>query len=821
MKILFTIILSGLALFTAAQEKTDVGIIMGNVLTAEGKAAAFATVRLTIMGDSSQVKNTITDKNGAFEFQELRFGYYRLTATFLGHATLNMDSIYLRAERYDFNLGDIKLKSATDQLDEVIVYAEKPLIENKDGKIIYNVGESALSAGATTSEILKSMPLISNDPTGKILLKGKEPKILIDDKPTDLNAQQLADLLESLPGSSIEKIELMTNPPPQYANEAGGVINIVTKKGKIGWVGKVNLSAGTRGEGNLGTNVSYRHNKISVNLNVGIGASEFSGSNYSRRQNFHTDSTNYFHTDGSYTNKNLRPNLRTQLDYELNKRNSLGVTYQGNLNFFDNTSTTQYTNLNKDQQVYKLSTRSISSDGTGYSHGITLSYGLKGKKAGETFRVIASGNIGKNEQDRDFYQRFLNPDFLPTGIDSTQEQLTNNKSRAYSLRLNHDISLKWKGSNLSTGLSYVGNDYHNTLNTSFYRKLDSTFTYNDLLSTDFNFTQAILQARAAVSFTIKTSWRITAGVIAEQTDMQFEFLKGTSADVSNDYWNVLPNLTIRKEFNKTTNTSFVYRANIRRPGIGELNPAIDYGDPYNTRFGNPYLAPQVADNFDWNLSIHKGKFYINTSLGYNRVKDVFNTVRNLVEAGKTEVTWQNISDRNEYEASVWGGYTFSKKFRMNASVGYNFNEYGAAEKLLYKYRDGGSFYTSLNYNFTATPLLSFEGNARYNSFADPQGRSRSNLRLNVGVQRKFLNKRLNVSFNIIDPFSAQQFTTFTYGKNFLLESHNQTRTRNFRLAISWQLNKGVQKKSTISDKQKKEAIEKAKKTPPVKTQPVN
>jgi hypothetical protein len=106
-------------------------------------------------------------------------------------------------------------------------------------------------------------------------------------------------------------------------------------------------------------------------------------------------------------------------------------------------------------------------------------------------------------------------------------------------------------------------------------------------------------------------------------------------------------------------------------------------------------------------------------------------------------------------------------------------------------------------------VLTFEGNARYNSYADPQGRSRSNIAMNIGVQRKFFNRRLSVSFNIIDPFSTQQYTTLTYGTNYFLESHSQARTRNFRIAISYQLNKVVQKK-TISDKQKKEAIERAK-----------
>jgi len=787
---------------------------MGNLLTPDGKPAAFASVQLRSLNDTGFKKLSATDKTGAFEINDLPFGYFRLSATYVGFAPFILDSIHLRAERFDFNLGDLRLKNRSDSLEEVIVYAEKPLVEMSDGKITYNVGESALSGGATTAEIIKTMPLISNDPNGKILLKGKEPKILIDDKPTDLTAAQLNDLLESLPGSSIEKIELMTNPPPQYANEAGGVINIVTKKGKIGWLGRVNMATGSRGEVNINSNVSYRKNKVALTITGGMGISRIKGSSYSRRENYYADSTSYFYTDGSYLNKNFRPNLRTQLDYEFNKRSSGGITYQGNLNFFDNNSTTQYTNLNNNKQVYRLSKRSIGSEGNGYSHGITLSYRYRGKKPAEVLQFIISGNVGKNDQDRDFFQRFLDANSTPTGLDSSQQQLTDNYNKAFSLRVNYDKPLKMPGSMFSTGVFYSGNINHNILNTNFLRQIDTTFVKNDLLSTDFEFRQKILQLRAAFTLSLSKTWKLIVGAIAENTHMNFEYLKGNTADVSNNYWNMMPHATLRKEFNKQVNTALVYRSNIRRPGIGELNPAIDYGDPYNIRFGNPYLQPQLADNFDWNVTFNKGKYYFNTSVGYNRVRDVFNTIRSLDAAtGKTQVTWQNIANRNEYDASIWGGYTFSKKFRINSSIGYTFNEYGANEKLLYRYRDGGSFYTSFNYNFMPTPVLIFEGNARFSSFADPQGRSRSNISMNVGVQKKFFNKRLSVSLNIIDPFTTQQFTTFTYGSNFKLESFSQARTRNFRLSVSYQLNKIVQKK-VVTDKQKKAAIDKARQSTP-------
>jgi hypothetical protein len=792
--------------------KKDLGLIIGNVLDGQtGRPIAFATLILSLKADSTKKITQVADKNGAFEFEKLPFGYYRLTITATGFANNILDSINIRSERYDFNLGDVKMKpSSTSNLDEVIVYSEKPLIENTDGKITYNVGESALSNGSSTSEILKNMPLISNDPNGKILLKGKEPKILIDDKPTDLTADQLKDLLESLPGSSIEKIELMTNPPAQYATEQGGVINIVTKKGKIGLTGKITISAGSRGEGSLAANASYRNQKFSTNHILGISGSQLTGNSYSKRQNIYADSTNYFNTESNWKSKNLRPNLRSQFDYEFNKYNQMNLVYQGNLNFFDNLSTTQYTNINRFLVPYRISTRENGSDGTGYNHNLTFNYTHKAKNPAEILRFAVIGGFGKNDNGKDYFQQFLDPFYQPTGVDSTQSQYFDSYNNTLQARLSYDKPLDSGKLFLSTGATYQIGSFHNTLNTKFFRKQDSSFVSNDLLSNDFKFNQSVLTVRLGFTYIVTKSLRIIAGAQAENTTTDFTFIKGNSKDVGNNYWNVLPNITIRKEFNRTFNTALVYRASIRRPDLGQLNPNIDYSDPYNVRFGNPYLSPSLADNFDWNVSLIKGKYYINTSLGYNKVKNVFYQIRTLIEAGKTQLTYQNIANRQEYEASVWGGYTFTKKLRVNASAGYTFNQYSEAEKLLFKYQDGGSFYTSLNYSFTPTNLLTFEGSARYNSYADPQGRSRSNVTMNIGVQHKFFNKRVIVNFNIFDPFTTQQFTTFTTGSNFNIENYSSTTTRNYRLGISYQLSKII-KKSAISDKQRQAALDKLKK----------
>ncbi len=257
-KLALFIVLSAFSLHSLSQGG-DPGILAGNVMDENKKAIEGVTVVLTALNDTTKRRTTVTDKDGNFLFEKIPLAYYRLRLSAVGLQNLVLDSIHLRQERFDFNLNDVVMKpNANQQLDEVIVYAEKPLIQSKDGNITFNVGESAIAAGSNASDLLTNVPLVSKDPNGKITVRGKEPKILIDDKPVELNLQQLQDLLESLPGSSIEKIEVMTNPPPQYANEQGGVINITTKKGKVGKSGRLNISGGTRGEGTMSGNFSYR-----------------------------------------------------------------------------------------------------------------------------------------------------------------------------------------------------------------------------------------------------------------------------------------------------------------------------------------------------------------------------------------------------------------------------------------------------------------------------------------------------------------------------------------------------------------------------------
>ncbi|HUC79640.1 MAG TPA: carboxypeptidase-like regulatory domain-containing protein, partial [Flavisolibacter sp.] len=160
------------------------GTLTGTAVDEKGNALENATVQLIPLLDSTNKKSVSTDKSGAFTIFNIPYGYHRLRVTYVSLQAKIIDSLYFRPERYDFNLNEIVLQPPQQGgLDEIIIFAEKPLIQTKDGNITFNSSESALSQGSNASDLLTQVPLVTKDPDGKVLVRGKEPKILIDDKP--------------------------------------------------------------------------------------------------------------------------------------------------------------------------------------------------------------------------------------------------------------------------------------------------------------------------------------------------------------------------------------------------------------------------------------------------------------------------------------------------------------------------------------------------------------------------------------------------------------------------------------------------------------
>jgi ferric enterobactin receptor len=775
------------------------GTLSGTIQDAKnGKPLTGASVFLYSKSNTQNNKTITSDKNGEFIFEKIPFDYYQINIKAIGFSSFSIDSILLRAEKDEIYFSEIQLKDSSAMLREVIVYSEKKLIEEKDGILTYNVTESPLSNGASTAEMLKNMPLVNANPDGSITVKGKAPLILIDEKPSNLNAQQLAELLESLPANMVEKVELMQTPPAEYATYDGTVINIVTKKGRVGYYQKFWLSAGTNGQKTGGTYLSYKSKKVTFNGHFNITNYNVIGNSRSTRQNLYIDSINYLYTKSDYDNKTKSPTIRLESNIDINKQKNIELVYQGIWSNIDNVTNANYTNLNNKLEVWKASKRTVNYDGNTYNHGFSGTYNWKdAKQKSEKFNIYTGLNLGKGVNDKTFYQQYLLNDLTPSGQDSTQNQFVDNYTTSYYIRTNYSKPLNKKEKTiLNTGVNFTNDEDHTILNASYFNKATNTVNYNDVLSSNFIFNQTIATSRIGITFILSKGWRISFGEQAEYTLTSFHFLRGTTQNTSNDYWRFLPNITFRKEFSTKLNSTFTYRETIRRPTIIELNPNIDYTDAYNVRFGNPLIKPTLTQNFEYNLGYNTNNLNINSSFGYNKVKEVFTTVRTLVATGKTQTTYQNISDQEEYHINLWSGITITRKLKVNISSGVHYNKYSPIEKLMYKYMDGGSYYTGLNYSFMPNSLTTIEASNKYNSYATPQGISRSNISMYFSIQRKLMNKKFNVTFGASDPFGLTKYKGHTEGTNFIIDSYSINNIRNFKLTVSYQFNKTYIQKLT-------------------------
>jgi len=113
------------------------------------------------------------------------------------------------------------------------------------------------------------------DPDGIVSLRG-DPNVLvlIDGKPAaQLQGANAGDVLQSIPASEIERIEILTTPPAQFkADGAAGVIDIVTRKRAAKESASASLtgSLGSGGRWLIGGKGNYGSEQLTASVTAGF-----------------------------------------------------------------------------------------------------------------------------------------------------------------------------------------------------------------------------------------------------------------------------------------------------------------------------------------------------------------------------------------------------------------------------------------------------------------------------------------------------------------------------------------------------------------------
>ncbi|WP_134090720.1 carboxypeptidase-like regulatory domain-containing protein [Olivibacter sp. XZL3] len=244
-------------LTTQAQE--NILSIKGAVYSDMGEGLPFASITLkTAKEDDKPFKGVFSNDTGSFELSGLPAGTYYFLVSMVGYKALERE---IRLEN-DIALGKLVLATDATMLGEVTINAHPKVVERQADRFVMNVGGSTFQT-SSVMEIFMAMPFMQVQGE-QIVINGKRNiLVLVDNVP--IPGVTLKDVLNTMNGSDIDKIDFITNPSARYDASVDAVISIHTKRALAqGLTGRLNgtYSRGNYGRGNVGLNLTYRKKKM-------------------------------------------------------------------------------------------------------------------------------------------------------------------------------------------------------------------------------------------------------------------------------------------------------------------------------------------------------------------------------------------------------------------------------------------------------------------------------------------------------------------------------------------------------------------------------
>ncbi len=729
--------------------------VNGSVTTSANAPVEFATLSLLRAKDSSIVKGTMADVNGKYAFDKVQPGDYIIGASTMGYKKAY--SAVFTAKGTVITLPAIKLEVTSQTLNTVNITAAKPLVERKADRMVMNVENSAVATGNNALEILERAPGVTVDKDDNISLQGKTGvTVMINDKLTYLSATQLASLLRSTDGSTIQSIELITNPSSKYdAAGNSGIINIKLKKSKQSGVNG-SLTAGA------GYGWNWRDN-TSLNMNVKEGNWNFfttlSRGDQKRENNMNLRRIvhgkfvdTYFNQTTDFINVNHWNNYRFGADYNTSKKNVIGFIISGD-HSGGNDDNQNMTRVGKNYDVADSIQNTPSRiDQKFRNFALNLNDKFDIDTNGQTISVDLDYSKFRNSSDARYNTTF----FLGDGSQYKNPLLIVNQTPSeitiYTQKVDYVKPLN-KTVKLELGAKFSSVKTDNDLRA----QIDSTGSglINDNHRTNhFIYDEKIQAGYFNLSKEFKST-SVQAGLRAEHTASTGDLVTENNV-VKRDYLNLFPTLFITQKLGKKHELGINYSRRIDRPSYEDLNPFVYYLDQFTFSQGNPFLKPQYTNAFELNYTYNKT---INVSVGYSKTTDPYTEIILTDTAAKT--TYQtnlNFKSQKNYFININTPFTITKWWTGNLNINGFYNSF-QAENLLGSNLNKGkaSFFARATQTFLMPWSLKgelmgyYQSALRYGIYdIKPQ------YYVDAGLSRSFLEKKLNVKFAVSDVFFTRR-----------------------------------------------------------------
>jgi hypothetical protein len=662
--IIVFIILKGLTSFSQAVGLNNSGAkISGSVRgtvedTVLRQDLSQATVSITPLADSSEIRFSITDRKGSFLIKYLNAGTYRLLISFEGFAPVRK-FFTISTANPDIDFHTLYMQNTTDLLEEVVIHT--PPVTIRHDTVEYNAGSFATKPNALAEDLLKKMPGIQVDKNGVITAQGETvTRVMVNGKRFFGDDAKLA--TRNLPPDIIDKIQVFDDLSDQskFSGFDDGnrvkTINIITKKDKRqGYFGKLAGGVGTNGNYDESVNMHRFDNDEQISL---LGQA-----NDINKQNFTADGNNGGRGGGSGGNSPpSNTGITTVWAGGGNYRNSFGTKTDLYGNYFFNS---QHITVNTQDSILKSIQGQLGQDSSnttaGYQSAIQkrvtnrINFNLEHRFDSSNSLIFRPNIIFQNNEP-------VSSSFSTTVNNSGQPVNSSlNKTTGYNsgfnvtgsnLQLRHKFAKKYRTISLDInasanvnkgyGYNYALNEFFmparvDTLNQYIQDSLHSytisptlsftepvgknqilefnynyNYQHNVSVNNTFGYTDSLDQYKSfdslfsnsykfishANRFTLSYRMQNSKFNLSVGTGLQFTGFNSLNTTknirVEHDYTNFTPTVNFQYTFSKTQHLRFNYTGRPGTPAVSQLQPLITTTDQINYQLGNPNLNQQFT-----------------------------------------------------------------------------------------------------------------------------------------------------------------------------------------------------------------------------------
>ncbi len=746
--ILFVLIL--IPIYMNAQQrqgyggKMESGVVSGTVIDSISQTPIeYANIVVLSIKDSSVITGTVTDTKGKFTIQKIPFGRHFLDVRFIGFQSQRF-TIELSTQKKNMDLGTIKLRSSAVNLDNVVVEGTRNPVTYQIDKKVIDVDQLGTTISGNAAEVLENVPSVSVDIEGNVSLRGSTNfTVLIDGRPSVMDAQ---DILQQIPATSIQSIEIITNPSAKYDPEGtAGIINIILKKRQnLGLSGVVNANAGINDK--YGGDFLFEYKTNSVNYNFGLDYNRRIFPGTRRQENIYRlpSNTNYLNYDGTMEWGRTSYGIRGGLDFNLSDNDLLSFGGRYRKGEHQRNSSLSYTQWSADSPNKSFYRSLIDSKRNGQFIALNSNYQHKFEKEGH--QVSAEFFYGRHDPDESSLTRRLDSGIITDGTRTTESGPENE----YRGKLDYVLPFGEKNK-LEAG--YQGEAELATEINGLYT-FDSTLE-NFILQQQFSNTNKYNRTEQAIYSIYSDEW----GNFGLQGGLRGEYTyQTTNIQEKNEYfkidrWDLFPSLHSSLKFGGGSQLMASYTRRIDRPRGWFLEPFITWVDANNVRKGNPGLEPEFIDSYDAGIQTFFGKVNFSTDLYYRITQNKIEHVRSLYPETEnvTLTTFENIGKDYSLGTEFMLIYDPLEFWDMNLMG--NLYDYRVRGRLYGESFDRNSFNWNLRMNnvFKVTKTTSFQVNGRYNSpTVFSQGRSEGFFSADLALKQEFMDRQLSLTLQVRD-----------------------------------------------------------------------